>query len=51
MERLAYLGIVPEHAYDENFKDNPIGSGPYEFVQWDKGQQVIAKENEKLLWR
>lgn len=46
MERLAYLGIVPEHAYDENFKDNPIGSGPYEFVQWDKGQQVIAKANE-----
>ena len=46
LERLAYLGIVPEHAYDENFKDNPIGSGPYEFVQWDKGQQVIAKANE-----
>ena len=46
MERLAYLGIVPKHAYDENFKDNPVGSGPYEFVQWDKGQQVIAKENE-----
>ena len=46
MERLAYLGIVPKHAYDENFKDNPIGSGPYEFVQWDKGQQVIAKANE-----
>lgn len=46
IERLAYLGIVPKHAHDENFKDNPIGSGPYEFVQWDKGQQVIAKANE-----
>lgn len=46
IERLAYLGIIPEHAYDENFKDNPVGSGPYKFVQWDKGQQVIAAANE-----
>ena len=46
IERLAYLGIVPKHAHDENFKDHPIGSGPYEFVEWDKGQQVIATANE-----
>ncbi|WP_130863348.1 ABC transporter substrate-binding protein [Bacilliculturomica massiliensis] len=46
IERLAYLGIVPEHAHDENFKDNPVGSGPFKFVQWDKGQQVIATANE-----
>jgi peptide/nickel transport system substrate-binding protein len=46
IERLAYLGIVPKHAHDENFKDNPIGSGPYKFVEWDKGQQIIAVANE-----
>ena len=46
IERLAYLGIVPKHAHDENFKDAPIGSGPYKFVQWDKGQQVIAVAND-----
>lgn len=46
IERLAYLGIVPQASYDEAFKDNPIGSGPYKFVQWDKGQQVIAVANE-----
>lgn len=46
IERLAYLGIVPEASYDENFKDAPIGSGPFKFVQWDKGQQVIAVANE-----
>lgn len=46
IERLAYLGIVPEAAYDENFKDAPVGSGPFRFVQWDKGQQVIAVANE-----
>lgn len=38
IEKMAYIGIVPKHAHNENFKDNPIGSGPYEFIQWDKGQ-------------
>ena len=46
MERLSYLGIVPEHAYSETFKDYPIGSGPYVLVQWDKGQQIICTANE-----
>ncbi|MDY2628809.1 MAG: ABC transporter substrate-binding protein [Lachnospiraceae bacterium] len=46
IERLAYLGIVPEAAYSDDFKDNPVGSGPFKFVQWDKGQQVIAVANE-----
>ena len=46
VEKLGVCGIVPKHAYDDNFKDNPIGSGPYKFVQWDKGQQVIAQVNE-----
>lgn len=45
LERLAYLGILPKHAHTESFKDNPIGSGPYKFVQWDKGQQVIVEAN------
>ncbi len=46
IERLAYLGIVPKHAYNDTFKDAPIGSGPFKFVQWDKGQQVIAVRND-----
>ena len=46
IEKLARVGIVPKHAHNSNFKDNPIGSGPYKFVQWDKGQQVIAEANE-----
>lgn len=46
IERLAYLGIVPQASYDADFKDNPVGSGPFKFVQWDKGQQVIAVANE-----
>lgn len=42
---MAHVGIVPEHAYDENYGSNPIGSGRYQLVQWDRGQQVILEAN------
>ena len=42
---MANVGIVPEHAYDENYGSNPIGSGRYRLVQWDRGQQVILEAN------
>lgn len=44
---ISKTGIVPKHAYDEIYGDNPIGSGPFKFVQWDKGQQLILEANEK----
>lgn len=42
---MAITGIVPEHAYDENYGQNPIGSGRYILKQWDRGQQVILEAN------
>ena len=42
---MAIVGIVPEHAYDENYGMNPIGSGRYIMAQWDQGQQVIFEAN------
>lgn len=42
---LAVVGIVPEHAYGENYGRNPIGSGRYLLEQWDEGQQVILVAN------
>ena len=42
---MAIVGIVPENAYDENYGQNPIGSGRYLMKQWDKGQQVIFEAN------
>ncbi len=42
---MAIVGIVPEHAYDENYGQNPIGSGRYIMKQRDKGQQVIFEAN------
>jgi peptide/nickel transport system substrate-binding protein len=42
---MAIVGIVPEHAYDESYGLNPIGSGRYIMKQWDQGQQVIFEAN------
>lgn len=42
---MAVVGIMPEHAYDENYAQHPIGSGRYVMKQWDKGQQVIFEAN------
>lgn len=42
---MAVVGIVPEHAYDENYGLSPIGSGRYIMKQWDRGQQVIFEAN------
>ncbi|AOV06938.1 ABC transporter substrate-binding protein [Sporosarcina ureilytica] len=46
INNLIATGIVPEHAYNESYAENPIGSGPFKLVQWDKGQQLIIEANE-----
>jgi len=46
VNRLVTLGIVPAASYDEStYGQNPVGSGPYTLVQWDKGQQLIVEAN------
>lgn len=42
---MAVVGIVPEHAYDAGYGEQPMGSGRYMLKQWDKGQQVILEAN------
>ncbi|AKL94826.1 ABC-type dipeptide transport system, periplasmic component [Clostridium aceticum] len=42
---LATTGIVPKHAHGDNYAESPVGSGPFKFVQWDKGQQLIVEAN------
>ncbi len=45
IHHLTSLGIVPEHAYSNTYNEHPIGSGPYQMVQWDRGQQLILNAN------
>ncbi len=46
LNTLASIGIVPEHAYDEDYGRNPIGSGPYKLVEWIPQEQMIFEVNE-----
>lgn len=45
ISQLVSTGIVPKHAYSDKYDEEPIGSGPYQIVQWDKGQQLIVEAN------
>ncbi len=42
---LTNLGIVPARSHGKDYASNPIGSGPYRMVQWDRGQQLIVEAN------
>ena len=46
LNTLASVGIVPEHEYSEDYGRNPIGSGPYKFVEWKPQEQIIFTANE-----
>lgn len=37
--------IVPKAHYDENYKQNPIGSGPYKVVEYKPNEQAIFEIN------
>jgi len=42
---LTNLGIVPARSHNKEYAGNPVGSGPYRMVQWDRGQQLIVEAN------
>ncbi|MCI8638273.1 MAG: ABC transporter substrate-binding protein [Coprococcus sp.] len=46
LNTLASVGIVPEHAYGEEYGVRPVGSGPYKFVEWKPQEQIIFTANE-----
>lgn len=45
-ENLLTLGIVLERAYGPDYARAPIGSGPYRFLSWNEGEQLIVERNE-----
>lgn len=46
--RLYWIKIVPsEYANESDFASQPIGTGPYEFITWDRGQAIELSANEE----
>ena len=50
-ERLQNLQFVSEKVLKEKgpeyLAENAIGTGPYKFVKWDRGQQVVMERNDE----
>lgn len=48
------LGMLPKHLLEgkdinnDEFNQNPIGTGPYKFVKWDKGQYIRFEANDNF---
>ncbi len=48
------IGILPKHLLQNedlntaHFNQNPIGTGPYKFVKWKKGEYIEFKANENF---
>lgn len=48
--RMYYFMIVPpEASQGEDFASNPVGSGPYRFVSWDRGNEIVLEASPD--WR
>jgi peptide/nickel transport system substrate-binding protein len=48
-----YLAIVSPAAvqkHGKEFGQNPVGTGPYVFESWTRGQQVVLKKNPAYAW-
>ncbi|MER2535904.1 MAG: ABC transporter substrate-binding protein [Rhizobiaceae bacterium] len=46
--RISTLRFVPPEASKDAaaYAQHPIGTGPYKFARWDKGQRIILEKNE-----
>jgi peptide/nickel transport system substrate-binding protein len=54
LEVIGGLAIIPKHVLEKGEPDfnkhpfgrHPIGTGPYKFVRWDTGQQIVLERND-----
>lgn len=44
--RLYWMKMVPPGAAEaDGFAENPVGTGPYEFVEWNRGNSITLRAN------
>jgi oligopeptide transport system substrate-binding protein len=47
---MQYCSIVPKEAvekYGDDFRRNPVGTGPFEMITWVEGQALLFKKNDR----
>ncbi|MDR0969906.1 MAG: ABC transporter substrate-binding protein [Lentimicrobiaceae bacterium] len=48
MLSMTYASIVPHEAvsfYGDNFRNNPVGTGPFVFTYWKEGVRMVLRKN------
>ena len=43
--QMTAIPMVPPNAASK-LGTNPVGTGPYQFVKWDRGREIVAKKND-----
>ncbi|HUR10207.1 MAG TPA: ABC transporter substrate-binding protein [Flavitalea sp.] len=46
---MQYCSVIPEEAiqrYGKDFRNHPVGTGPFRFSSWEEGQALILLKNE-----
>ena len=50
--RMYWMKMIPaKYSSDPNFASHPIGTGPYVFDSWSRGENIVLKANPELLGR
>ncbi|HAI85349.1 MAG TPA: ABC transporter substrate-binding protein, partial [Chitinophagaceae bacterium] len=47
---MQYCSIVPHEAvayYGNDFRRNPVGTGPFQLKYWEEGQALVLAKNER----
>lgn len=50
MDFAAIVSPTAVREYGEDFKNNPVGTGPFKFVEWIKDDRIVLDRNEDY-WR
>ncbi|MCW6659398.1 ABC transporter substrate-binding protein [Aerococcaceae bacterium NML191292] len=45
LNTISTIGIFAQKHYDDKYGEKPIGTGPYQLVEWKKGEQLIVEQN------
>ena len=49
LDDLANIDILPSELIDagNDFSENPVGTGPYCFVEWNRGDSIVFEKNDQ----